>query len=51
MAQMRAYKREKGIKVESEVEMYKDLEPILVQEAEREQEDVSMVGPSGADTS
>ncbi len=31
-ARMRAYNRERGIEVESEGEMYKDLESILVQE-------------------
>ncbi len=50
-AWMRAYKQEKGIEVESEVEMYEDLEPVLVQEVEQEQEVVSMVGPSGAGSS
>ncbi len=53
---MRAFKRSKGEEVESEVEMYKDLEPVLVQEMDGEKEretevDVNMVGPSGAKTS
>ncbi len=59
MARMRAYKWSKGEEVESEVEMYEDLEPVLVQEVElegdkkkkKEGEDVDMVGLSGTDTS
>ncbi len=48
-AWMRAYKREKSEEMESEVEMYKDLEPVLVQEVElvgereKEMEEVDMV--------
>ncbi|KAK0429525.1 hypothetical protein EV421DRAFT_1914619 [Armillaria borealis] len=49
MARLRAEKREKGEVVESEVEMYEDLEPVLVQEVEKGKEDVEMVGPSGTD--
>ncbi|SJL06756.1 uncharacterized protein ARMOST_10098 [Armillaria ostoyae] len=50
MARMRAKKCEKGEVVESEMEMYEDLEPVLVQEVEKEKEkDVEMAGPSGAD--
>ncbi|PBK60781.1 hypothetical protein ARMSODRAFT_982022 [Armillaria solidipes] len=48
-ARLRAEKREKGEAVESEVEMYEDLEPVLVQEVETEKRDVEMAGPSGAD--
>ncbi len=44
-ARMRAYKRSRGEEVESEVEMYEDLEPLLVQEVELEG-DIVMAGPS-----
>ncbi len=47
MVRMRAYNRENSIE-ESDVRLYKDLEPILVQE---EVEDVDMAGLSGADAS
>ncbi|KAK0429988.1 hypothetical protein EV421DRAFT_1913590 [Armillaria borealis] len=47
-ARLRVERREKGEAVESEVEMYEDLEPVLVEEVEKEK-DVEMVGPSGAD--
>ncbi|KAK0456927.1 hypothetical protein EV421DRAFT_1923189 [Armillaria borealis] len=47
-ARLRVEKREKGEAVESEVEMYKDLEPVLVEEVEKEK-DVEMAGPSSAD--
>ncbi len=47
-AQMRAYNRERGIEVESEGEMYEDLESMLVQELV---EDVDMAGPSSAEAS
>ncbi|PBK62703.1 hypothetical protein ARMSODRAFT_980541 [Armillaria solidipes] len=47
MAKMRANKREKGEAVESEAEMYEDLEQVLVQEEVGK--DVEMAGPSGAD--
>ncbi len=48
---MRAYKQSRGEEVESEVELYEDLEPLLVQEVELEGEDIVMVGPSGAEAS
>ncbi|KAK0430790.1 hypothetical protein EV421DRAFT_1743708 [Armillaria borealis] len=48
MVRMRAKKCEQGEEVESEVEMYEDLEPVLVQEVEKGKEDVEMAGPSGA---
>ncbi len=51
MAQIRVYKQKKGIEVESEVEIYEDLELVLVQEVVQEQENVSMVGPSGTGSS
>ncbi len=59
IARMRAYKWSKGEEVESKVEMYKDLEPVLVQEVElegnkekkKEGGNVDMVGLSGTDTS
>ncbi len=52
MVCMRAYRRSRGEEVESEIEMYKDLEPLLVQEVEVEEgEDVHMAGPSGAEAS
>ncbi len=35
-ARMRAYRRFRGEEVESEIEMYEDLEPVLVQEVELE---------------
>ncbi|PBK75380.1 hypothetical protein ARMSODRAFT_970050 [Armillaria solidipes] len=44
MVKMRAQKCEKGDEVESEVEMYEDLEQILVQE--EVEKDVEMAGPS-----
>ncbi|SJK99875.1 uncharacterized protein ARMOST_03186 [Armillaria ostoyae] len=46
-AKMRANKHEKGEEVESEVEVYEDLEQVLVQD--EVEKDVEMVGPSGAD--
>ncbi len=48
---MRVYRWERGIQVESEVEMYEDLEPILVEEVEKEKEveDVDMAGLSGTE--
>ncbi len=51
MARMRAYKQSKGEEVESEIEMYEDLEPLLVQEVELEGEDIVMAGPSSAEAS
>ncbi len=51
MAQMRAYKQSRGEEVESEVELYEDLEPLLVQEVELEREDVVMAGLSGTEAS
>ncbi len=59
MAQMRAYRRSRGEEVESEVELYEDLEPLLVQEVElegvkekeKEGEDVIMAGLSSAASS
>ncbi len=50
---MNAFKWSRGEEVEDEVEMYEDLEPILVQEMEKEKElvDVDMVGPSSARSS
>ncbi len=59
MARIRAYKQSRGEKVESEMEMYEDLEPVLVQEVELEGDkeketevvDVDMVGPSSTDAS
>ncbi|PBK83410.1 hypothetical protein ARMGADRAFT_1089529 [Armillaria gallica] len=52
-ARMRVYKQERGIEVEGEVELYKDLEPMLVEEVERERKvgDVDMAGPSEAEAS
>ncbi len=51
-AQMRAYKWSKGKEVESKVELYKDLELVLVQEMNEEErelgEDVNMVDLSSA---
>lgn len=50
--QMRAYRWEKDIEVESETKMYEDLEPVLIQkvgievEKEKEVENVNMVGLS-----
>ncbi len=38
MACMRAYKQSRGEEVESKVEMYKDLKPLLVQEVELEED-------------
>ncbi|KAK0432108.1 hypothetical protein EV421DRAFT_1924530 [Armillaria borealis] len=46
-ARLRVERREKGEVVESEVEMYEDLEPVLVQGVEKEK-GVEMAGPSGA---
>ncbi|PBK58129.1 hypothetical protein ARMSODRAFT_1028519 [Armillaria solidipes] len=46
-AKMRANKREKDEAVESEVEMFEDLEQVLVQEEVGK--DVEMAGPSGTD--
>ncbi|SJL06762.1 uncharacterized protein ARMOST_10104 [Armillaria ostoyae] len=46
-ARLRAERCEKGEVVESEGEMYEDLEPVLVQEEVGK--DVEMAGPSGAD--
>ncbi|KAK0449942.1 hypothetical protein EV421DRAFT_1899430 [Armillaria borealis] len=48
-ARLRVERHEKGEVVESEVEMYEDLEPVLVQGVEKEK-DVEMAGPSGAST-
>ncbi len=48
---MRAYRWSRGEEVESEVELYEDLEPLLVQEVELEGEDIVMVGLSGAKAS
>ncbi|PBK71419.1 hypothetical protein ARMSODRAFT_973840 [Armillaria solidipes] len=48
-AKLRAKKHEKSEAVESEIEMYKDLELVLVQEVEIEKKDVEMAGPSGSD--
>ncbi len=55
-AHMRAYRRFRGEEVESEIEMYEDVELMLVQEVElerveekeKEGEDIIMAGPSGA---
>ncbi|SJL07240.1 uncharacterized protein ARMOST_10583 [Armillaria ostoyae] len=47
-AKMRANQREKGEEVKSEVEMYEDLERVLVHEEVGK--DVEMADPSGADT-
>ncbi len=40
MAQMRAYKQSKGEGVKSEVELYEDLEPVLVQEMNKEEREL-----------
>ncbi len=48
---MRAYKWLRGEEVESKVELYEDLEPLLVQEVEVEGEDIVMAGPSGTEAS
>ncbi len=49
---MRVYRQSQGEEVENEIEMYKDLEPLLVQEVEGEEgEDVHMAGLSGAEAS
>ncbi len=56
---MRAYRQFRGEEVESEIEMYEDLEPVLVQEVKlegvgakgMEGEDIVMAGPSGATSS
>ncbi len=51
-AHMRAYRRSRGEEVENEIEMYEDLEPLLVQEVElKKGEDVHMVGLSGTEAS
>ncbi len=56
---MRAYRWFRGEEVESEIEMYEDLEPVLVQEVELERvraketegEDIVVAGPSSAASS
>ncbi len=58
-AHMRAYRRFRGEEVEGEIEMYEDLEPVLVQEVELEGvgakemdgEDIVMAGPFGTASS
>ncbi len=56
-ARMRAFKWSRSEEVEDGVEMYEDLEPVLVQEMEEEKEqetevvDVNMVGLSSTETS
>ncbi len=49
-AHMRVYRQSRGEEVESEVEMYEDLEPLLVQEVELEG-DIVIAGPSRAEAS
>ncbi len=59
MAYMRAYRWSRSEEVESEVELYEDLEPLLVQEVELEGNkekgekvvDVDIAGPSGIEAS
>ncbi len=49
---MRVYRQSRGKEDENEIEMYEDLDPLLVQEVEFEEgEDVHMAHPSGAKAS
>lgn len=53
MTKMRVYKWERGEEIESEVELYEDLELVLVQEVEKDKDkdNVEMVGPSSTNAS